>query len=206
MAKRKTKKKAKKRAKLFSGSALVGESHPRGMVIKPTREGRREAKEALEDAAAGGRSTYDAMYDLMEDWIGNGWTWIPPEEIGALTDAPIISPDATIEDDGSYTIYPGGAVYWHSNYMVEDPVEKWARGEGVVWDVSKAKNPHRAQIAKEWAATRSPAAIKKEHARLQREAPLPDWRSKGKKRGKKSKKRGKKNPVSVRKLVNQAMK
>jgi hypothetical protein len=54
-----------------------------------------------------------------------------------------MSMDADLEDDGTYTIYPDGAVYWHSNYMVEDPVEKWARGEGVVWDVSRSveENP-----------------------------------------------------------------
>lgn len=124
---------------IFDGSLLVGHSHPRGMLIKPTAEGRAEAQEILDE----GKPTYDGMFDLMEEWVQSEWMWIPPEQIGALTDAPIISPDATVEDDGSYTIFPDGAVYWHSNYMVEDPVEKWARGEGVVWDVSKAvtENP-----------------------------------------------------------------
>jgi hypothetical protein len=63
--------------------------------------------------------------------------WIPPEEIGALTDSPIISRDAVLEDDGTYRIYPGGELFWHANYMVEDLLKKWANGEPVIWHASK---------------------------------------------------------------------
>ncbi len=126
---------------IFSGGGFVGESHPRGMIIKPTAEGLADAQEAWERIEAREVAPDAALYDLLEYWSGNGWTWISPEAIGALTDAPIMSPDAAIEDDGTTTVYPGGAVYWHSNYMVEDPVEKWAQGDGVVWDVSRAENP-----------------------------------------------------------------
>ena len=60
----------------------------------------------LEESSKG----IDLLYDLLEDFIGEGWEWMAPEDIGALTDAPII-------------MDPNDYVYWYSNYMVQSPVE-----------------------------------------------------------------------------------
>ncbi|MGI9061916.1 MAG: hypothetical protein ACR2H5_25460 [Ktedonobacteraceae bacterium] len=32
--------------------------------------------------------------------MGNGWSWVRPEDIGALTDAPILSDDIEYDDHG----------------------------------------------------------------------------------------------------------
>ena len=137
------KKSSKKRAKasnpkevIFEGPHFVGYEHGRGMLIKPTKEG----LAALKDG------DYVNEYEALEYWTGNGWMWVWPEDIGALTDAPIMSMDAQFLDDGSTELYPGGAVYAHMNYAVEDPIATWTKGRGVVWDVYRGEsedNPSR---------------------------------------------------------------
>ena len=72
-----------------------------------------------------------AGLDTPEDWEEafyeavryDGWDFVPPEAIGALTDAPIICDDAhTIDDEGTFVVYPEAQVWWFPNYMIEDPV------------------------------------------------------------------------------------
>jgi hypothetical protein len=68
----------------------------------------------------------DAMlYDLLEDHLCNGWEWIRPEEIGALTSAPIFSDDCGRDEDGMLTQV--GAVYWFPDYQIKSPVEELFR-------------------------------------------------------------------------------
>ena len=43
-----------------------------------------------------------------------------PEEIGALTDAPILSDDIEYDDEGE--VVRVGVVYWYPQYDVADPV------------------------------------------------------------------------------------
>ena len=73
---------------------------------------RLEMDEALREDLVLEESTkgIEVMYDLLEDFIGNGWEWVAPEEIGVLTDAPII-------------MDPNDYIYWYSNYMTTSPVE-----------------------------------------------------------------------------------
>lgn len=57
------------------------------------------------------------MASLLEDtgWQGIGKLYlVKPEDIGALTDAPIVTDDFTIEDDGSVKV--DGTVWWYPNY------------------------------------------------------------------------------------------
>jgi hypothetical protein len=61
------------------------------------------------------------MADLLEEtgWQPNGQLMaVNPEDIGALTEAPILTDDRTIEDDGSTTVH--GKVWWYPNYMVKN--------------------------------------------------------------------------------------
>ena len=60
------------------------------------------------------------MYDCFESIICNGLSWISPETIGALTDAPILS-EGNLDDNGNYT--NDLPVYWYPNYMVRSPLE-----------------------------------------------------------------------------------
>lgn len=67
---------------------------------------------------------YHSLAQLFDDsgLTGNGWHFIPPEEIGALTDGDILSDDCAIEDDGTYTLY--GPVYWDSDYQIRDAASR----------------------------------------------------------------------------------
>lgn len=104
------------------------EVQPDGKLkIVLTPEGRqRIMEEGLQQ-----KPTDEALYDLLERPLCNGWSWIPPEAIGALTAAPILSDDATVDDDGDWQV---GRVFWHGNYMVEDPIESLLTQGYVMFD------------------------------------------------------------------------
>ncbi len=105
------------------------------LYISPTREGRREAAEMVAHIRRGG--ILMNLSDLLEPALGNGWDWVPPEDIVALTDAPIISEDGFINDSGDWEPHPAvrnPRVYAHMNYQIEDPIETWAKGGSVRFD------------------------------------------------------------------------
>lgn len=61
------------------------------------------------------------LADLLEatGWEGNSVLMkIQPEDVGGLTDSPILTDDRTIKDDG--TVVVQGRVWWFPNYMVEN--------------------------------------------------------------------------------------
>jgi|ADurb_Met_03_Slu_FD_contig_31_747527_length_420_multi_1_in_0_out_0_1 hypothetical protein len=61
------------------------------------------------------------MDELLEEtgWSGNSVLMsISPEDVGGLTEAPIVTDDRTIEDDGKVVV--NGNVWWFPNYMVEN--------------------------------------------------------------------------------------
>ena len=86
---------------------------------------RLEMDESVRDQLIEESSKGDVIYDLLEDFIGEGWEWVAPEDIGALTDAPIITDPngyeviSQVDSDEVYYYY----VYWYPNYMVQSPVE-----------------------------------------------------------------------------------
>jgi hypothetical protein len=105
-----------------------------GLYLEPTREGREEAKEALEREPRRGILVEEG--DMLEWALGNGWSMVPPENIGALTDATIISEDGFLGDDGVWYAHPDAKhprVFAHMNYQVEDPTETWAAGKAVFY-------------------------------------------------------------------------
>lgn len=56
----------------------------------------------------------------MDNMEGNGrFCIVRPEDIGALTEAPIITDDWLYHDDGWLEVR--GHVWWYPNYMVSDP-------------------------------------------------------------------------------------
>ncbi|NCQ51528.1 hypothetical protein GW796_06460 [archaeon] len=64
------------------------------------------------------------LAELLEEtgWQPNGQLiQINPEDVGALTDSPILSDDVTFDDDGKVTVR--GNVWWFPNYMVENFAE-----------------------------------------------------------------------------------
>jgi len=85
------------------------------LVITLTDEG----KEELENLK--NLPIMDALAELFEDYMCNGWVWVSPEEIGALTDAPIISNDYTyIDDEANYY----HSVYWFPDYMIKNELKE----------------------------------------------------------------------------------
>jgi len=71
----------------------------------------------------------DGGYAAAECFVGEYilpecGAFIPPENIGALTDSPIVCLDADYPDDGIGPIpHDGIPVYWFPNYQVVDPWE-----------------------------------------------------------------------------------
>jgi hypothetical protein len=63
-----------------------------------------------------------AFLDLIERQLCNGWQLVAPEEIGALTDAPIISDDVGRDDQGKLTAV--GSVYAWMNYQILSPARE----------------------------------------------------------------------------------
>ncbi len=64
-----------------------------------------------------------ALYELFEYIQANtSWELLRPEDIGALTSAPILGYDVTRDDMGD--VQEVAEVYWFPNYAIEDEVEK----------------------------------------------------------------------------------
>ncbi len=100
------------------------------LKIALTEEGEIERDEIQ----SGQWSVSDAMKDIagwIECELGNGWDWLRPEEIGALTEAPILSDDVERDDNGDLTYV--GRVYWYPQYEVSDPLEKLLRDGSVIF-------------------------------------------------------------------------
>jgi len=78
-----------------------------------------------------------ALQELLQDHLENGWEFLEPTEIGAMTEAPIISQDVLRNEQGDIVLV--GQVFWFSNYQVEDPLETLVRSRPVSFDaVGKA--------------------------------------------------------------------
>lgn len=63
-----------------------------------------------------------ALCALLEDHLCSGWEMVPPEDLGALTAAPILSDEIVRDDHGEVT--EAGRVYWFPDYMVRDEIEE----------------------------------------------------------------------------------
>jgi hypothetical protein len=127
-----------KRDILWRDTSLTFVRVPGGLNLVPTTHGIERAQEYLTERAnrspSSSRSPDNELTDFFECAMGNGWDYVRPEDIGALTDATIISKDGFIGDDGKWYPHPSARrarVYAHMNYAVEDPIETWARGETV---------------------------------------------------------------------------
>jgi len=124
-----------------------------GLYLAPTKEGTAEAKEMLERQPR--RGSISEQGDMLEEAMGNGWDYVNPEDVGALTDATIISNDGFIADDGKWYAHPHAkraVVFAHMNYAVEDPIETWADGKPVflVKDGVTVTPEYRKLIQKKW--------------------------------------------------------
>lgn len=90
------------------------------LKISITADGREELAEM--DARENNPGTDYKLARLLEYHLGNGWEFVRPEEVSALTSSPILSNDVSRDDDGELTAI--GEVWWFPNYQVINEVEE----------------------------------------------------------------------------------
>jgi hypothetical protein len=86
------------------------------------------------------RSALDILHDLLEEHLTEPrWTWdlVPPEQLGALTSAPIICYGARFDDDLEELLDPG-RVFWFPSYMVVDELAELLEHGYVVFPEAEA--------------------------------------------------------------------
>ena len=105
--------------------AKLLELHKRGgnLFLLPTRAGQARARQL---ARSDRYSTDEALKVMLAEYLSGTWRWVEPHEIGALTDAPIIT-------DEDLSVF-GSRVYWHERYQVDDPIAIFADGGDVRFD------------------------------------------------------------------------
>jgi len=82
-----------------------------------TKKARKEFMENTSECDADTR-----FMELIDDFLCNVWTWVYPEDIGALTSAPIISREVKENEDGD--VVDVGIVYSYDMYAIYDPVQE----------------------------------------------------------------------------------
>jgi hypothetical protein len=112
------------------GGFVVIEKVRNKLRLTLTPAGRHELRSRLD--AGDSISTDSTLYDMLEDHLSNGWEWIRPEEIGALTSAPILSDESSRDEQGLLTEV--GAIYWFPNYQVLSPTEQLLKHGQVEFD------------------------------------------------------------------------
>ena len=79
------------------------------------------------------------MADMLEEtgWSPNGrLLQVQPEDIAALTEAPILTDDRTIEDNGDVTVH--GRVWWFPNYMVTNFADELIENGETIFSLAPA--------------------------------------------------------------------
>ena len=80
----------------------------------------------------------DVIATLIEDPKvgGSGWGLIPPEDVGALTSAPIIGEDFSYDDDGNLE-HPPEKLWWFPDYAIFSVGEELLKGEVIFQDANR---------------------------------------------------------------------
>jgi hypothetical protein len=99
------------------------------LEITPTAQAVEEAERFL------AMSPMQALEELFEDWLCNGWEFIAPEKIGALTDSPILTDEILYNDQGNIEYI--GSIWWFPNYQVENEIETLLKESKVVFSLAK---------------------------------------------------------------------
>jgi uncharacterized OB-fold protein len=106
------------------------------LEIKMSRDIIQPGKTTYQNISEEDLDTDKAMYEFFEPVIGNGLSWVAPEDIGALTSAPILS-DGAPDDQGNPD--PNANYWWYPNYQIESPArELFEQGRVVFKKASQA--------------------------------------------------------------------
>ncbi len=79
-----------------------------------------EARDDVQEISSKEIDADNKLSEVIEWQLTNGWSLMRPEDVGALTDAPILSEDIDTDDQGN--VGSVGTVYWYPQYDVSDPV------------------------------------------------------------------------------------
>ena len=90
------------------------------LAIRLNANGRRHFADIREQRDVLGINA--AVCALLEDHLCSGWEMVPPEDIGALMAAPILSDELVRDDEGRVT--EAGRVFWYPEYQVTDEIEE----------------------------------------------------------------------------------
>jgi hypothetical protein len=97
---------------------------PNYLSIKLLPDGREEIESQREGEDCWKKGTNDILLDLLEWQLCNGWEWVEPEDIGALTSAPILRS-------------PNGKIYWFPNYAVTCEIKEMLEKGEVRFDLAE---------------------------------------------------------------------
>jgi hypothetical protein len=92
------------------------------------------------------------LEELLDDRTSNGWQWVEPEDIGALTSGPILEA-------------PDGNIYWHERYQIESAADMLLSGKPVRFDGApenkavKGKKASGTKVAEEEVPPALPAPV-----------------------------------------------
>ena len=73
---------------------------------------------------------YAKRWEVLEDYLCNGWTLVRPEDIGGLTSGEntILAPNFGYDDNGMPEYLEDTTIYYDPDYMVRDWIEELALG------------------------------------------------------------------------------
>ncbi len=80
---------------------------------------------AVKETVQGGNTSDSALADVLEPATTNGLHWVRPEEVGALTDSPMLG-DVAYDDSGDITEIEKAKIWWYPDYQVRSPLEDLA--------------------------------------------------------------------------------
>lgn len=90
-----------------------------------------EGKELLEELDNAGEDEFRMFEALLEEFFSNGWAYVYPEEIGALTNADIITDSATYSNDGE--LISVGYVYYDPDYQIYSTIDELRKSGKYEW-------------------------------------------------------------------------
>jgi hypothetical protein len=111
--------------------------NPNGITLKLTPAGREELQSRMGPGGGWVKCLRSILADLLEDHLANGWEFIEPAEIGALTSAPILSDEVERDDEGKLVWL--GNVYWFPDYAVRCELEEMLENGEVFFPAAERK-------------------------------------------------------------------
>lgn len=112
---------------LSKGQYITLRRQGHDLLLVPTREGKREAKDFMNREVGSVR----ALTELLEDHLGNGWDFLDPAEIGAMTEAPMLAESDEIYRNNRGDVVLAGKIYYFDRYMLVNEIEEFAQGHSV---------------------------------------------------------------------------